>query len=319
MPVVDMPLEQLKNYYGSSPCPADIDEYWDNAIAEMKAIDYNAEFIKADFESKEAEYYDLYFTGTKKARLHAKFAKPVNLEGKVPAVLMFHGLSGSTSDWTGLIQYAAQGYCVAFLDTRGQGGYSEDVGGVPGTTYTTPFMRGFDGDKNDLSARENFLDTALLARVIMDLDYVDENRVGATGGSQGGALTIACAALEPRIKLCAPIYPYLSDYKRVWNMDLANGAYEGLKYYFRHFDPTHEREDEIFEKLGYIDIQNISKRIKAEVLMFTGLMDTTCPPSTQFAMYNKITSKKNVIIYPDYGHEGLKGSSDIIFKFLSNL
>ena len=251
--------------------------------------------------------------------MHAKFAKPANIEGKVPAVLMFHGLSGSSCEWSGLIQYASQGYCVAFLDTRGQAGYSEDVGGVPGTTYSTPFMRGFDGDKNDLPARENFLDTALLARVIMDLDYVDENRVGATGGSQGGALTVACAALEPRIKLCAPVYPYLSDYKRVWNMDLAKGAYEGLKYYFRHYDPTHEREDEIFEKLGYIDIQNISKRIKAEVLMFTGLMDTTCPPSTQFAMYNNITSKKDVVIYPDYGHEGLKGSSDKIFKFLSNL
>lgn len=319
MPIVDMPLEELKKYRGSSPCPADIDEYWDNAIAEMKALDYNAEFIKADFESKGIEYYDLYFTGTKNARLHAKFAKPANIEGKVPAVLMFHGLSGSSCEWSGLIQYASQGYCVAFLDTRGQAGYSEDVGGVPGTTYSTPFMRGFDGDKNDLPARENFLDTALLARVIMDLDYVDENRVGATGGSQGGALTVACAALEPRIKLCAPVYPYLSDYKRVWNMDLAKGAYEGLKYYFRHYDPTHEREDEIFEKLGYIDIQNISKRIKAEVLMFTGLMDTICPPSTQFAMYNNITSKKDVVIYPDYGHEGLKGSSDKIFKFLSNL
>ena len=92
-----------------------------------------------------------------------------------------------------------------------------------------------------------------------------------------------------------------------------------LKYYFKHFDPTHERVDEIYEKLGYIDIQNIAKRMKAELLMFTGLMDTTCPPSTQFAMYNKVNSKKDVVFYPEYGHEGLKGSEDIIFEFLSNL
>ena len=74
-----------------------------------------------------------------------------------------------------------------------------------------------------------------------------------------------------------------------------------------------------YEKLGYIDIQNIAKRMKAELLMFTGLMDTTCPPSTQFAMYNKVNSKKDVVFYPEYGHEGLKGSEDIIFEFLSNL
>ena len=159
----------------------------------------------------------------------------------------------------------------------------------------------------------------MFARIIMGLDYVDETRVGCTGGSQGGALTVVCAALVPSIKLCAPIYPYLSDYRRVWDMDLDKGAYEGLRYYFRHFDPRHEREQEIFEKLGYIDIQFLAPRIRAKVLMATGLMDTTCPPSTQFAMYNKLTCEKEVVIYPDYGHESLKGHDDIVFRFMARL
>ena len=84
----------------------------------------------------------------------------------------------------------------------------------------------------------------------LGLDYVDENRVAAHGGSQGGAFSVACAALVPELKLCAPVYPYLSDYKRVYEMDLTGGAYDGLKYYFRHFDPTHEQSDELYEKLG---------------------------------------------------------------------
>jgi cephalosporin-C deacetylase len=61
------------------------------------------------------------------------------------------------------------------------------------------------------------------------------------------------------------------------------------------------------------------KRIKGEVLMAVGLMDNICPPSTQFAAYNKITSAKNIIIYPDFGHEGLPGFGDITYKFLSKL
>ena len=101
-------------------------------------------------------------------------------------------------------------------------------------------------------------------------------------------------------------------------MDLDKGAYEGIRYYLRHFDPRHERIDEFFEKLGYIDRQVLAPRIKAKVYLSTGLMDTTCPPSTQFAAFNKITSEKSVEIYPDYGHEGLKGSSDLIFSFISN-
>ena len=317
--LVDMPLKELFKYSGSSPCPADIDEYWDTALAEMNALDPNAEFIKKDFPSKSADMYDLYFTGTKNARIYAKVAIPKKIVGKIPAVLKFHGLAGSSWSWNELLTYTSQGYIVASLDTRGQGGFSQDVGGVAGTTYSTPFIRGIEGDKHDLLMRDAFLDTALLAKIIMGLDYVDETRVGVTGISQGGGLSIACACLVPGIKKCAPMYPYLSDYKRIYEMDLNKGAYEGLKYYFRQLDPTHEREAEFYERLGYIDIQNLAKRMRAELLLFTGLMDTTCPPSTQFAMYNKVTSKKNVVIYPDYGHEGIKGAEDKIFEFFSDL
>jgi cephalosporin-C deacetylase len=102
-------------------------------------------------------------------------------------------------------------------------------------------------------------------------------------------------------------------------MDLCADAYAELAYYFRTFDPEHRREEEIFTKLGYIDVQHLSKRIRANVLMFTGLMDKICPPSTQFAAYNKITSPKGVKIYPDFAHEWNYRIVDDIFTFLAAL
>ena len=313
-----MPLEKLKVYEGRNPRPADFDEFWDASLAELDSIDPDPEFVKHDLPCAISEAYELRFTSTKGARIYAKFLKPKNINGKAPALLRFHGLSGSSPDWSDMINWVAQGFVVAAMDTRGQGGYSEDVGGVPGTTHTTQFVRGIDGEPSDLHCRDLFLDTAQLARVVMALDYVDETRVAAHGGSQGGALSLACAALVPSLKLCAPIYPYLCDYKRVWEMDLDKGAYEGMRYYLRSFDPTHEHIDEFFTKLGYIDLQFLAPRIRAKVYMSTGLVDTTCPPSTQFAAYNKITSEKQVEIYPDFGHEGLKGAPDRVFKFICN-
>jgi cephalosporin-C deacetylase len=50
-----------------------------------------------------------------------------------------------------------------------------------------------------------------------------------------------------------------------------------------------------------------------------GLMDTICPPSSQFAAYNKITAPKSLSVYPDFGHEGLPGANDEIFQFLTGL
>ena len=150
----------------------------------------------------------------------------------------------------------------------------------------------------------------------MAMDDVDETRVGAKGGSQGGALTLACAALTPTLNRAAPSCPFLCDYRRVWEMDLAANAYAELKTYFRYFDPRHEREDEIFTKLGYIDNKNLAHRIRARVLMFTGLMDNICPPSTQFAAYNKITAPKDVKIYPDFAHEGYPDSDEMTMQFM---
>src|SRR5690606_3071815 len=148
-------------------------------------------------------------------------------------------------DWQDKLGYAALGYSVFAMDVRGQGGLSEDVGGVKGRTIEGHIIRGLDDEPDNLLFRHIFLDCAQLANIAMSMPEVDETRVGATGWSQGGALTIACAALEPRIKKLAPVYPFLSDYKRVWEMDLAKDAYAELRSYFRYFDPRHEREDEI--------------------------------------------------------------------------
>jgi cephalosporin-C deacetylase len=316
----DKPLPELRQYRGINPRPADFDAYWDGALQEMIAMDPQVELRpNLTLRPRDAECFDLYFMGVGAARVHAKYLRP-NSPGPHPAVLQFHGYSGQSGDWQDKLPYVAEGFCVAALDCRGQGGLSEDVGGVKGNTLRGQIIRGLDDpDPRKLLFRQIFLDTAQLARIVMDRPEVDASRVGAMGASQGGGLTLACAALEPRLRLAAPVYPFLCDYQRVWEMDQAKDAYDELRHYFRNFDPRHEREQEVFTKLGYIDIQHLAPRIRADVLFFTGLMDTICPPSTQFAAYNKITSPKRMVLYPDFGHEYLPGQGDQVFSFMQRL
>jgi len=319
----DFPLEKLQTYRGINPRPKDFDAFWDAGLAEMRALDPDVQLVPAAFQTSFADCYHLYFTGVGGSRVHAKLLRPKKLKSPAPAVLMFHGYSGDSGDWSDKLGYAAEGYVVAALDCRGQGGRSTDTGCVTGWTLRGHIIRGLDdalaGRPEQLLFRSIFLDTAELARIVMEMPEVDPERVGATGGSQGGALTVACMSLEPRIRRAAPVFPFLSDYKRVWEMDLDKDAYAELREYFRHFDPTHEREDDIFTALGYIDVHHLAARTQAEVLWFTGLMDTICPPSTQFAAYNNVTSEKSMVIYPDFGHEGLPGHSDRIFRFMMGM
>jgi cephalosporin-C deacetylase len=320
MPLLfDMPMAKLRKYKGTNPKPKDFEAYWDKGLREMRALDPQVKLVRADFQTPFAECLDLFFTGVGGARIHAKLLRPRHAPKPHPAVLMFHGYSGNAGDWTDKLGYVAQGYTVAALDCRGQGGLSEDAGGVKGSTMRGHIVRGLDGPPEGLLFRQIYLDTAQLAKIVMELPDVDPKRVGATGGSQGGGLTLACVALEPRVKLAAPVFPFLCDYRRVWDIDQAKDAYWELQGYFRLFDPLHEREDEVFTKLGYVDVQHLAPRIRAEVQMTVGLMDTVCPPSTQFAAYNKIRSKKSLVIYPDFGHEGLPGIADRNFRFLARL
>jgi cephalosporin-C deacetylase len=320
MPLMfDMPMEKLQTYQGCNPKPADFDAFWDRGLSLLKKLDPRPVLKPAWFQTEFAECLDLFFTGTGNARVHAKVLRPRKGKKRHPALLQFHGYSGSAGDWWDKLVYVANGFTVAALDCRGQGGLSEDVGGVVGNTLRGHIIRGLDGAPEKLLFRQIYLDTAQLARVVMDMPDVDPDRVGATGASQGGGLTLACAALEPRIRQVAPVFPFLTDYRRVWQMDLAKDAYWELQQYFRLFDPHHEREEEVFHKLGYIDVQHLANRIRGTVIMGVGLMDQVCPPSTQFAAYNKIESPKSLVIYPDFGHEGLPGMNDRIYQFMSKL
>lgn len=347
----DLPLEQLRNYTGRNPRPEGFDDFWTRSLAELEQIPPELELVSttpsalkgSDPDKQFVEYYDLWFTGIGGARIHAKLLKPlgdaalrrtdlksparsrsgINTPGKGPAILQFHGYTGDSGDWQSKLGLAAAGFTVAALDCRGQGGLSEDAGTVSGNTHRGHIVRGLtdaiNGKPEKLLFRAIFLDTVRLARLVMAMDWVNPARVGTMGGSQGGALAIACAALEPRIARTAPRYPFLSDYKRVWEMDLATGAYVELAEWFRRFDPLHEREDEVFNALGYIDIQHLAPRIRGEVLLFTGLMDTICPPSTQFAAYNHMAAPKSLALYPDFAHEDLPGSLDRTLEFLLDL
>lgn len=320
MPLVDKPLHELKEYYGITPRPGDFDGYWEKALAEVEAVDPKPELKPTDaIHPRNAEAFDLWFTGVGGARIYAKYLRPKNAPKPHPAVLFFHGYAGHSGDWQEKLAYVGEGVAIAALDCRGQGGRSEDNTPVRGNTLQGHFIRGLDDAPEKLLFRSIFLDTVQLARVVTAFEEVDAERVGTYGGSQGGALSIACAALVPQIKRCVSIFPFLSDYKRVWEMDLAKDAYVELKHFFRLYDPRHEREEEIFTRLGYIDIKNLAPRIKAETLLGLSLMDTICPPSTQFAAFNAITAKKEGLIYPDYGHEALPGFNDRAFDFLTGL
>ena len=311
-------IKEYQEYQGSGIKPADFDDFWERALQELNDQSLDYELEKVDIPSKIADFYNLYFTGVKGARIRCQYIRPKQIEGKVPGMLMFHGYHSNSGDFSDKLAWVSEGFAVLAMDCRGQGGESEDTTSVKGATLKGFIIRGVEEGPESLYFRNVFLDTAQAARILMNMEEVDEEAISVQGASQGGALSLVCAALEPRIKKVVAQYPFLSDYRKMFELDINVSAYEELAYWFRFRDPLHEKEEAFFQNLEYIDLQHLAPRIKAEVKWAIGLEDLVCPPVTQFAVYNQISSPKELFVYPEYGHEYLPKLGDKIRGFLLN-
>lgn len=315
MPRVDMTLEELKNYKGINPMPKDFESFWNSRMKEVH--NHKLEYAITSSEINgftSCSYYDLWFKGINGEKIYAKYVKP-KLEYKIPLILQFHGYPGASRGWFEQSSFAGIGCAVLAMDCPGQGGKGEDIGGFKGTTVSGHIIAGLDGNPKDMYYVRLFQNASILCRIAEELEGIDKNKIYANGASQGAGIALACSSLNPTIKRCGALYPFLSDYKRVYDMDLDLIAYEGLRYYSKWFNSIGENEDEVFTKLGYIDVHNLAYKLESEVLFGTGLMDNICPPSTQFAIYNNINSKKKHIIFPDYTHEEISVFDDMLIDF----
>lgn len=57
MPLIDMSLEKLYQFQGLNERPADMEEYWDRAIAEMEALGTGCELVASEFQVPGVEIF----------------------------------------------------------------------------------------------------------------------------------------------------------------------------------------------------------------------------------------------------------------------
>jgi cephalosporin-C deacetylase len=128
---------------------------------------------------------------------------------------------------------------------------------------------------------------------------VDPKRVCVEGGSQGGATSLAMAALHPAATLCLADGPGNCWLER--RIFTRSGTLAGVAAFLQ----THPHlVDRTCETLSYFDNINLVDRIRCPVLVSVGLKDPVCPPENVYAAFSKITSPKEIVPYPFGEHGG---------------
>ncbi|MEM2154608.1 MAG: acetylxylan esterase [Nitrososphaeria archaeon] len=300
MPLVDLTLKELKEYKPPLTRRNDFKRFWEENVklAEEQPLNFNEK--KVEYFTNRVEVYKIIFEGyIDKTPITAFFAKDSNSRVPSPTIVFFHGYGSSKGVITDYLGWIMLGFSILAVDVRGQAGEAPDHARYPFGNITGNMTKGIQ-DKSTYYYRYVFMDCYRAIKYVLERKDVDENRVGVSGMSQGGGLSIATAALHPKVKIAMPSVPYLCHFDRAVYV-AESGPYLEILNYLR-IRP--EEEEKIMETLSYFDVMNFAPEINKPTIFSVGLIDTVCPPSTVFATYNHLASKEKAIeVYYGMAHE----------------
>ena len=301
MALVDIPLEELKEYRPKLTKKDDFDNFWEETKAISDSEPLNHKMQKLDYIVKDVNAYKVFYDGFGKARICGYYLTPRKGDGPFPVIMFFHGYGGNKGQINEYLKWVFLGFAVMAIDVRGQSGESVDNKGYPPPSVVGYMTKGIFS-KNDYYYRGVYMDCLRAIDFLSTQESIDIGRLCVAGGSQGGGLSLATASLDSRVKLVIAMIPYLCHFERAIEIaeTMENITYNEFK---RLVNVYPEREREMYDTLSYFDNLNLCKDIEAKTFISVGLRDTCCPPSTVFAVYNHIQSEKEIDVYPFYGHD----------------
>ena len=313
MPSIDMPLEQLRQYKPSLYRQEDFQSFWESTLADSEKQPLNAELIPYDLRARGLECFAVRFDGFGGGRLAGWYLRPES-RGKSPGLCIYHGYSGRGWRPLDLIPFAAQGMCVLSMDCRGQNGQSQDTAVYP-EGHATGWMTAGIRDPRSYYYRYVYADAVRALEVLAHRDEVDARRLAITGGSQGGGLTLAVAALSRKPILALPDIPFLCDFRRSIAITPA-GPYPEIPNFLKSFPHLYEQ---VIRTLSYFDCLNLAPWITCRTVVSNGLWDDICSPSSIYGVYNHITAEKQMEVYPFHKHEVAYEHNELKFRLLAEM
>lgn len=297
--IFDLALPKLREYCPPLTRQPDFEAFWSETL-KGGAVPLNADLLPVDYPVPEVQVFDVRYDGFKGARIGGWYLRPrdASPDRPVPAMVFYHGYSGSKAEVFHYLPWVLQGYAAFAVDVRGQSGYSTDP-----TPYSIGHVRGWmtQGilDEKEYYYRGVYVDCVRALDFVCAQPEVDPQRIGITGGSQGGGLTLAVAGLDRRPMLAMADVPFLCHFERPLEI-VDTYPYREIADFIRRYPDTDER---VFRTLSYCDVMNLTPDIACPTLVTVGLEDMVCPPSTVFAAYNQIQAPKHIDVFRYYAHE----------------
>lgn len=312
MPYQDMPRPELDLYRPAQIKEPDFDQFWQETLDELRAQPVRLSATRLDLPVAGVTISRAVYEGFGGARIHGWLLVPERRE-PMPGLVCYHGYGWYRKDASEYLGWALQGYAVFAVDVRGQSNESGDPATYP-EGHAPGFMTQGVLDPRRYYYRYVYADAVRAVDALAGVQGVDPARIGVMGSSQGGALTLAAAALHGGVRTAMAGVPFLCHFERAVEVADA-GPYVEIPRYLRI---RRDEEEAVFRTLRYIDLLNLADRITCPTLITVGLRDPICPPSTVFAVYNTLAAQeKRLEVYPYDEHDLGLGSADTQLRWLA--
>lgn len=290
------------------PNPEDFDAFWAKAIADVRRVPLQPMMtLQPELCTAECDVYEVRFQNHKPGcYLYGMLSVPKTLvERQKTTSLKDKRLMPAVIEWPGAGVKPHRGI-QGELTKHGCVVLEMGVNGIP-VNREDDFYRDlkanglseywtiYNEDRDKYYYKKIYAGTVKAADFLCTLDFIDTTRIAVTGGSQGGALSIIHAALDPRVKCVSAAYPALCEIAGYYY-----GRVGGWPRILR--DPKEVARDEKARVSAYYDVVNFARRLKCPIKMYIGYNDRTCCPTSTYAAYNVIPGYKELFLPLDCAH-----------------
>lgn len=279
--------------------PADFTAFWEMAKADLAKIPLDAKMVLlAEKCTEKVNVYHVSFQNVPKtSRVYGILCVPKK-PGKYPAILRVPG--AGIRPYLGDITTAEKGFITLEIGIHGIP-VNLDI-----SVYNNLSAGALNGyyyfnldDKDKYYYKRVYLGCVRANDFISSLPEYDGTNLGVTGGSQGGALSIITAALDPRVKYLAAFYPALCDVT-----GYLKGRAGGWPHLFDKNNIAFNNKKDKLETVKYYDVVNFARLLKVPGIYSWGYNDDVCPPTSMYAAYNVITAPKTLHLALETSHWG---------------
>lgn len=296
----------------TTPLPDDFLSFWQDAIAEVRCVPLMTDVTpRPELNTDKYIAYEVRFQNHQKGcYLYGLMQIPRNADG-TPLTLTGEKKYPVMIEWPGAGVKPHKGIESIATDQ----GYIVLEMGVNGISVTQDESAFRDLKANGLAQywtigleqRDTYYYKKIYAGTVKTVDmlcalpFVDSERIVVSGGSQGGALSIVHAALDPRVKAVSAAYPALSEIAGTYH-----GRVGGWPQILK--DAAEPARAEKAAVSAYYDVVNFARFVSQPCKLFIGYNDRTCCPTSTLSVWSVLGEKatkspvKELFVVQDCAH-----------------